>query len=452
MNKSCIGLLLRGRYSSGCLFSRCCSIVARPCNLVVALFVLCAMPAVAQDGQTAKNGQNKFGTAAWGVGDWFAQDTFTGDWGGARTDIENFGVTPAFNYTTDVMGNPTGGLKQSSAYAAGWTGSLTFDLEKIAAIPGLTFFLAGSIQQGTDLSEDTGNIFAPAQIFNGDVARLNQMYLQLSAWDDLLDVTVGRLAAGDDFAALDSYGNYVSGAVNGNPTSILVDFPSFTTPPFAQWGARATVTPAKDFYVSAGVYNADPTVQEDREHGVDFTLNPDKGVLTMGQVGYKPNQNGNGEGLPGHYALLGIYDSSDYSRVDDPDREKSGNYSFALLAEQMIYREGGKGSDQGLSAWATFTVAPDQSINTLPYGIYGGAYYQGLIPKRDNDVTAIALYSGVFSDDLRDQDYELVFELTYRFQVGPWFYLQPDFQYIFHPNGGGIDDAAVFGGEISIDF
>ena len=53
------------------------------------------------------------------------------------------------------------------------------------------------------------------------------------------------------------------------------------------------------------------------------------------------------------------------------------------------------------------------------------------------------------------RDYELAVELTYQANIMPGFYIQPDFQYIFHPGYGVVDpvnpavgrirDAAVFG-------
>lgn len=417
----------------------------RVLKLSLASFVLLGFVTGAAAQDEAQN--------ASGLQGWFTQDTATGDWGGARSDLQKGGVTPALNYTTDLMANPVGGMNESSAYAGGLTGSLEFDLETLVGVPGLSFFAAASWQSGRDLSgDDIGNIFAVAQVFNGDAVRLNQLYLSQSLWGDALNVAFGRLAAGDDFAAADSYGYYVSGATNGNPTSILVDIPSFTTPPFTQWGARLTVQPRDDVYISGGAYNADPRVQDDDEHGVDFRLNPDDGVLGLGEVGYRLNHGKDDKGLPGRYAVGGYYDSSDFERLDDPDRDESGNYGFYVIGEQMVYREGDPGSDQGLTAWATLTFGPDQDINTLPFAAYGGAYYQGLIPERDDDVTAIALYYGLFSDDLPGQDYELVLEVNHRLQLAPWLYVTPDFQYIFNPNGGGIDDAAVFGVEISIDF
>lgn len=48
-----------------------------------------------------------------------------GDWGGARTSLEEKGTTFDLFYMTDIQGNPTGGLQQvtptGSACAARWT-------------------------------------------------------------------------------------------------------------------------------------------------------------------------------------------------------------------------------------------------------------------------------------------------------------------------------------------
>jgi carbohydrate-selective porin OprB len=53
----------------------------------------------------------------------------------------------------------------------------------------------------------------------------------------------------------------------------------------------------------------------------------------------------------------------------------------------------------------------------------------------------------------RDPRFETVLEVNHRFQLAPWLYVTPDFQYIFRPNGSDDEpDAAVVGAEIRIDF
>jgi porin len=392
------------------------------------------------------------------VGAWLSQDTATGDWGGLRSQAEAAGLTVEGNYQTDLLANPIGGEQQGFAYDGLMEISLDFDLEKIAGLEGTSFFIAGYWASGDDLSDTKiGNLIDVSQVFDGRTVRLGQMYLEQKLFNDTLDVAIGRLTTGDDFATSDLYDSYVSSGVNGNPFAISENLPSFTEDSVAQWGVRAIVQPTEQVRLAAGVYNADPDVAEDGKHGVDFVLNPDDGVLVMAEAGYQWNEAEDDTGLPGSATFGGYYDSSDFDSVDDSDEQRDGNYGFYLLLDQMVYREGGpdsaKGSNQGLTPWVAFTLAPVDRVNTIPFSASGGLVYEGLIPGRDDDLTALAVYYGKFSDKLQDQNAETVVEANHRFQLTPWLYVTPDFQYVIRPNGqSDIDDAAVFGGEISIDF
>jgi porin len=392
------------------------------------------------------------------VGAWLSQDTATGDWGGLRSQAEAAGLTVEGNYQTDLLANPIGGEQHGFAYDGLMEISLDFDLEKIAGLEGTSFVIAGYWASGDDLSDTKiGNLIDVSQVFDGRTVRLGQMYLEQKLFDETLDVAVGRLTTGDDFATSDLYESYVSSGVNGNPFAISENLPSFTEDSVAQWGVRAIVQPTEQIRLAAGVYNADPDVAEDGKHGVDFVLNPDDGVLVMAEAGYQWNEAEDDTGLPGSATFGGYYDSSDFDSVDDSDEQRDGNYGFYLLLDQMVYREGGpdsaKGSNQGLTPWVAFTLAPVDRVNTIPFSASGGLVYQGLIPGRDDDLTALAVYYGKFSDRLQDQSAETVVEANHRLQLTPWLYVTPDFQYVIRPNGqSDIDDAAVFGGEISVDF
>ncbi|MFA5177709.1 MAG: carbohydrate porin, partial [Candidatus Omnitrophota bacterium] len=92
----------------------------------------------------------------------------------------------------------------------------------------------------------------------------------------------------------------------------------------------------------------------------------------------------------------------------------------------------------------------------------GGLVYTGLVPKRDTDVTALGFAYGQWSKDLANyqndsgqspQKYEVMMELNYKIMLTPYFYLQPDLQYIFNPGGtGNIDDALVVGTRVGVIF
>lgn len=386
-------------------------------------------------------------------GSWFTWEQATGDWGGARTRLENAGVTPSLNFSADLQTNPIGGQEQGSAIATDTYGSLKFDLEKLLGLQGSSFFIAGSVAAGEDLSEDDiGNFFGVSQVFSGNETRLSQVFLQQTLGQGLFDIIIGRVTPGNDFASVESFWNYVSNGINGHPGGIKANFPSFGSSPSAQWGARATITPSDLYFVSVGAYNADPSVFDEGENGLDFKFNPEDGVLYLAELGITSNQGATATGLPGKYILGALYDSSDFKSLTDDTQITSGNIGFYAIAEQMVYREGGAESDQGLTIWATITGSPDHEINRMPLFLAAGAGYKGLFHRRPYDVSSIGVFYGSFSDDLLEQDYETVLEANHRFQIAPSTYVTPDLQYVINPNGGGISDAWVVGVEVSVDF
>jgi carbohydrate-selective porin OprB len=82
-----------------------------------------------------------------------------------------------------------------------------------------------------------------------------------------------------------------------------------------------------------------------------------------------------------------------------------------------------------------------------------GASYQGLVPGRDRDTAAFALYYGGFSRDLPGQTYELVLEWTYAIAIGRRLTVQPDVQYVIIPGGvSSVGNAVVLGVQLAIEF
>ena len=148
-------------------------------------------------------------------------------------------------------------------------------------------------------------------------------------------------------------------------------------------------------------------------------------------------------------------------------RTTEGTTGWYVLADQMVYREGGGASTQGLTPFVSIVVAPDASINAVPLFVNGGLVYRGLIPRRDNDIAAFGVVYGQFSRDLRRsqqlarqtgapatiQDFEMVLEWTYVAQVARWLAVQPNVQYVIKPGGSGaIPNALVLGAQLSVTF
>jgi porin len=404
-----------------------------PINL--ALFVLASLSAgIAMQSEGAEvSGRVKRPPAQWKF--WSEQQYMTDNWAGLRDKRDKLvdsGITATAAYVTDILGNPVGGIDQAIKYAGRLDVDIAFDLEKLWDLKGLEFAVTGSWSSGDDLSaEDIGNIFTVSQIFSGDSVRLSGLSLEQSLFSGDLSIRAGRIATGDEFLTSPPYTHFVTTAINGNPQSVWAE-------------------PVERFYVMGGAYNSDPSLGRDSAHGVDFSFSGD--VFAIGEIGYIHNQEKGSTGLPGTYKIGGYYDSEDFTDLSNPLRKHAGNYGLYVLVDQMVYREGGPESHQGLTPFAAFTFAPSDR-NTLPFYFFTGLVYHGLFPGRDSDVTAFGLAYGKFSDDLSGQDFEMVLEWTHEIAIAPWFTVQPDVQYIIKPSGtSSIPDALVLGAEIAINF
>ncbi len=134
----------------------------------------------------------------------------------------------------------------------------------------------------------------------------------------------------------------------------------------------------------------------------------------------------------------------------------------------MIYRYGGPGSDIGLTPWFAVAYNPEQRINQLPLLVMIGATYQGLLPRRGDDSTAIAFYYGKLNPSppialasavtaatttTTSHSVEKVLELDYTCWTTPWLAVTPDLQYVFNPGGSSSSrNAAVLGVQFQILF
>jgi len=415
-----------------------------PFTLSLALAFLLAFASIA----LAEEGAG----ASW-VQRWLEQPTLTGNWFGLRDALGGWGITPTITYGTDLMANPIGGQRRGQAYASDFSVAVGLDLEKLAGITGLSAAVAGSWAAGTDLSDDIGNLFQVAQYFEGDKVRLASLYLRQTLFDGRLDLKAGRLATGDDFLTVPTGVNLVNEALSPILLAVQDNVPGVTAYPNSTWGGRLIARPVDAVSFAAAAYYSDPFLDQLTASGTEFAINPRAGYFVIGQASLRLNAGEGARGLPGRYRVGGYYDSNVYTSLANPARQERGNYGFFLLAEQMVTREGGPGTDRGLSLFGALVWAPLQRINPVPFFGSAGASYRGLFPSRGKDTAAFALYYGGFSRDLPGQTQEITLEWTYAIAVAPWLTVQPDMQYVIRPNGrAGIPNALVVGVQLVVTF
>jgi len=384
---------------------------------------------------------------------WVAEPPMAGNWLGARDALNGLGIKPSVRYWTDLMASVAGGQQRGQAYAGQLNVEIDTDLGKLAGLRGLRFDVSGNWSSGSDLSADIGNTFTVAQWFEGRELRLTDMFLQQSLLDGRLDLKAGRFSTGNDFLTSPIDVSFVNEALNPIILAVQKNVPGVTAEPNATWGGRIAVQPTPWFSISTGAFYSDPTLNQLTANGTEFSINSSEGYFLVTEATFLVHAENKAPGMPGRYRLGAYYDSNQYASFSHPGAEQTGNYGLYVMGEQMVFREGGPGSAKGLTLFGAIIYAPSASINTMPVFASTGASYRGLLPTRDRDTAAFALYYGGFSRYLPGLTYELVLEWTYAIALGRRLTIQPDVQYVINPGGvSSVGNAVVLGMQIGIEF
>ena len=133
---------------------------------------------------------------------------------------------------------------------------------------------------------------------------------------------------------------------------------------------------------------------------------------------------------------------------------KQGTYKFGIYYHEHndtvdivqnnggIYFVGDQQISDKLSVFSQIGLSP-KKMNKNNYYASLGLNYKGLISKRPNDQSGIAIaHAGIDGNGIGS---ETAFELTYQFEVNKNIYLRPDIQYIVNPAGteSKLDNALV---------
>jgi porin len=214
-----------------------------------------------------------------------------------------------------------------------------------------------------------------------------------------------------------------------------------------------------------GVYNGDPSIRDNSNHGVDFSMNGP--LFAIGEIAYQPNSLPGDRGLIGNYKAGFWYDNSPFTDFNTGGFNR-GNWGFYTLFDQVLVRFGEPASHRGFGVAGSFLTSPDQSISQMPYFFTAALVARGMFPSRPRDIVGLGVVYGRFSSDLQDsqrqaqqlnrdvgvQQQETVVELTYRLALLKSALLfQPDLQYVIRPGGTSrISDALVLGAQVAVDF
>lgn len=418
--------------------------------------------------------------------DIWKRDQLFGNLGGIRDQFADKGVTLYVQETSELLGNPTGGIKQGATYEGALFGLLTVDTSKLFGWKGGTFSASAYEIRGRGLGTfNLDNWNLPSSIEFPPSIRLFELWYEQSIFDGKASVRIGQMAADQEFIVA-KYAQIFLNSAFGWPTLPAIVLPEGGPAyPLGTPGVRLKVQPMDSLAFLAAAFNGNPN---DNGSGTSFTIN--KGVFAIAEAQYSINGGDKAAGLPGTYRLGAWYNSNEFDFDDEmrggmpftlpgPDSEvlseaHRGDFSIYAVGEQMLYKVPGT-KDQGLGVFTRIMGAPDDR-NIIGFYLDAGATYKGLFAGRPDDIAGISVayakVSGVVNElsaeaamtsgyPLPPRDAETTMELTYSAQVTPWWTLQPDFQYNFHPQGlipnpnnpaVPVPDSAVFALRTTIKF
>lgn len=393
---------------------------------------------------------------------------------GLRPWLSQYGLSFGLQETSEVLGNVSGGMNRGFDYDGLTQMALQLDTRRAFGFYGGTLNISALQIHGRNLSADNLGTLQTASGIEADRAtRLWELwYDQKFLNEDRLDVKIGQQSIDQEFITSQNAALFVN-TMFGWPMVPSADMPSGGPAyPLSALGVRMEGKPTNSLTLLGGLYNGNPTPinsdgsQEANGGGTAFPL--DGGVLAIAEIQYAYPALGSmvdadeSEPLARVYKLGIWYDTENFAdqELDNTGvslatsttgipQQHHGNYSIYAVADQMIWHSK-VDPDRAVNFFTRLMGTPQTDRNLIDFSANAGFTISEPFLHRDDDTFGIAMgYAHVSSRVAAlDQDTiaatntytpvrssETFVEATYKYQVTPWWQVQPDLQYVFNPGG-----------------
>ena len=394
--------------------------------------------------------------------DFWHRPTLTGSWGGARQSLANHGVNFDFVYTTEVVGNVSGGVEKKVTSLNNFDLVLDVDFERLVHWKGASLHLYGVGNEGGSASDNAGDTQGLSNIESPDAWRLYEAWLQQNFYDDRLSFLAGLHDLNADFDSIETAHLFINSSHGIGPDYSQSGLNGPSIFPNTGLGFRVAATPLKPLYIQSGIFDGVPGNPNDPESPVSVSLNGTDGALIVSEIGFLPGELGENRAY-GKFAVGGWYYTASFDDLSDVDANgnplrRSHNFGVYGFGESLIFREN-KESDQGLSVFGRVGYA-NPKINRFEYYLGSGLSYKGVFPGRDDDLMGFAVATALNGQHYRtaqtiagtpSEKAEITLEWTYQMPLTPWLSIQPDVQWIVNPDTqAGRENSLNLGSVIQI--
>jgi porin len=373
---------------------------------------------------------------------WWEWDRATGDWAGARTTLEDAGLTLAASYTFEWSSVYRGGLKRGASTRSLFDANLTLDLEPKFGIEGgsvyADFYSTDDGHPGGSLDVGDFQWFTNLQT-EKNVDQLAELWYEQWLLDRRFRVKLGKIDAWTEFGFVNAGADFINNSAAISPT--IFPIPSYPDP---ATGLVAFAYPTDRVYVGAGFFDGAATVDGvptgSRGPSTFFHNDVSDDWFWIAEAGL--TWSSLGPVAEGRLALGGWFHTGEFETfVGGTEQGTSGFYA---IAEQRLWTpEPDADSPRGLAVFVQLGLADDKVSDAAAHYAAGLAL-TGVFDCRADDATGIYVSTVELSEDAGYLANETAVEVFYKFQVTPFFWIKPDLHYIFNPGGDpAIEDALV---------
>lgn len=398
----------------------------------------------------------------------YAEDTLSGDWGGARSAMAKKGVTLDLGYKVDFLRNTGGGIQRGGRPMSHVDLKLAADFEKLAGWSGGSGYVNFIEDHGGKVNAlQVGSLTGVSNIeVAAHTNRLFHVWLQQEFADGRGALLMGLYPIDSEFQTIETAGLFVQPPYGPTADIALTRGPSvFNTSAFGFRGRWYSTD--RSAYIQGAVLDGIPG-DPSNPRGTHIRFNKGDGTMSIVEAGWKPGA-AKTEGAKDESERIEKYAAGLWGytiRVNDQiDTEVDGvtpirrrSWGWYALAEKTLYQAKG-GHDLAAFLRLSGTDGDSTSIKTA---VNLGFRVKALLPGREDDLFGLAYTRASLSSKWRSVQlaagtattaFEDAWELTYRIQASKWLAVQPVVQRINHPGGVASRAAAsIVGARVEIVF
>jgi porin len=376
---------------------------------------------------------------------------------GVKEQLADHGVAITTLYGAVLSGVDTG-REQGGTYSGNLNVQVSLDGDRLFGRSGLTLFVDGLWIHGGQPSAILGDAQGVSNLSAPPAVTLYEAWLQYNLFGNKVSALAGRYDLNTEFYRLQSAGLFLNSSFGIGPefSGSGSDGPSIF--PNTSLGVRLAFKPKANVVVRGSILDGAPVDRADGSVGAfrggdGLLLVSEVAVLNRGASGDRMEKLrfriGRASGLPPYdnkVAAGGWYYTATFDDLNNVDasgtpRQVHGSAGAYVVGDALLFRS--KTDPRRRLAGFVEAGLADARVNRFGSYVGAGAVATGPLPTRPADELGVAIAiarngSGYLNSRRRfgqpTEPFEAAIELTYLVQIASRLAVQPDFQYVIHPN------------------